>query len=143
MFAVAVKESIGIVLQTKDCGSILGTFSAFQMDCDEGSTAELCMISAGKKYEGSMRVTPNKIIKNGTILLHAIFGGVVVPFPLPDKDLCTGHNVTCPLKPDIDVVVSLALTVPPFAPKLNIVAKIEFKSSGEDLVCLEFQAKIH
>lgn len=142
IFAVAVEESIGIVVQTKDCGSILGEFSAFQMDCDEGSTAELCMISTGKKYDGSVRVTPNTIISNGTILLHAIIGKAELPFPFPDKDLCTEHNVTCPLKRDVDVVVSLALTVPSFAPKVNIEARIEFISSSKDLVCLEFLAEI-
>ena len=142
MFAVAVEESIGIVVQAKDCGSTLGKFSAFQMDCDAGSSAEVCKFSAGKKYDGSMRVTPNTVIQNGTIVLHAIIGGTEVPFPFPDKDLCKKHNVTCPLKPKVDVVVSLALSVPSHVPKLNIVAKIELKSSDEDLVCLEFLAEI-
>lgn len=143
ILAVAVRESSGIVVDTTDCGSDLGKFSDFQMDCDEGSTAALCMISDSKSYSGSMKVTPNTIINNGTISLHAIIGGTSLPFPFPDNDLCKDHSVSCPMKPNVEVVVSLSITVPSYAPKLNIIAKIELTSNSEDLVCLEFLASIH
>lgn len=143
MCAITVKKSTALVLDTEDCGSVLGKFSSFDLNCNEGSTAELCKISPGKKYTGTLKLTPNTVINNGTITLHAIIGKTTLPFPFSDKDLCKDHNIHCPLKADTEVTVSLTLAVPSFAPQVNLVAKIEFHSIGKDLACIEFLCTLH
>ena len=140
--AVAVEKSTEIVLKTVDCGSPLGDFSDLDIDCDEGSTVELCKLSKGKTYKGTLKVTPNTIINNATIVLHALIGSAELPFPIPDKDLCNNHDVVCPLKPKEEVEVSISIAIPSIAPSTGLKAKMEFQSGGGDLVCLEFLGSI-
>ena len=137
-----VEKSTELVLDTVDCGSVLGEFSTLDINCDEGSLAHECELTVGKKYTGSLKVTPNTIINNGTIVLHAEIAGASLPFPFPDNNLCEDHDINCPLKPDKEVVVSITLPVPSFAPAVNFLAKMEFKSGDKDLVCVEFLGKI-
>lgn len=138
MFAIAVEKSTGIAISATDCGSVLGKFSDLEINCDEGSTAEDCKLSIGKKYTGSLKVTPNTAINKAKIVLHAIIGRATLPFPFPDNDLCKNHNVVCPLKADTQYTVEIELDIPSYAPKVNFEAKMEFQSGGEDLVCLKF-----
>jgi hypothetical protein len=143
MCAILVERSNGLVLRAKDCGSELGEFSSLDIDCDEGSSAELCELSKGKTYTGHVKFTPNTMITNATIALHAKVGPATLPFPLPDNDLCKGKELTCPLKENVEVTAAMNISVPSYAPAISIVAKIEFQSGGKDLVCAEFLGKIH
>ena len=142
MCAIIVEKSTGIELKTSDCGSELGKFSDLVIDCDEGSTPDLCNLSKNKKYDGSLKVTPNTDIDNATIALHAIIGGIKVPFPLTDNNLCVNHDVTCPLKAGQEVVPTITINVPGYAPSVNLIAIMELQSNGEDLVCVRFLGKI-
>ena len=142
MCAIIVEKSTEIELKTVDCGSSLGKFSDLVINCDEGSEPDNCKFSKNKKYAGSLKVTPNTDINNATIVLHAIIGGATVPFPLPDKNLCEGHDVTCPLKAEQEVVPTISISVPSDAPPVKLTAKMEFQSNGKDLACVEFLAEI-
>ena len=140
--AIAVEKSTEIVLKTKDCGSVLGKFSDLDINCDEGSAADKCEISKGKSYKGTLKVTPNELITNATIVIHAIIGEKVLPFPFSDNDLCKNHNVVCPLKPNQEYEVTLSLHVPKNAPSLGLLVKMEYQSNGKDLVCVEYGISI-
>ena len=142
MCAIIVEKSTEIELKTVDCGSPLGKFSDLVINCDEGSEPDHCKLSKNKKYSGSLKVTPNTDINNVTIVLHAIVGEETFPFPFPDKNLCEGHDVTCPLKAEQEVVPTISLSVPSFAPSWKLAVKMEFQSNGEDLACVEFLAEI-
>ena len=139
----AIEESTELVLQTKDCGSELGELTSMDINCDEGSSAQLCKLTVGKKYTGKIMMTPHTMISNGTIVLHAIIGPVTLPFPFHDSDLCKDHDVTCPLKADTGVTVDIIIDVPSIAPKVNLVAKMEIQSNGKDLLCTEFLGSIN
>lgn len=140
MFAIAVDKSIQLALDTKDCGSKLGKLSSLDINCDEGSSPDLCKLTIGKDYTGHMKLIPNRIIDNGTIVLHAIVGGVPLPFPFHNSKLCKNHGVVCPLKADTEYTVSIELAVPRAAPEINFVCKVEITSeaSDQDLICFEF-----
>ena len=140
MCAIIVEKSSEIELDTKDCGSPLGDFSDFVINCDEGSEAKLCKFSKNKKYTCSLKITPKEDIDNATIVLHADIGGVTVPFPLKDSNLC--DYITCPLKAGEEVVPSISLAVPGYAPSVRLIAKMELQSNGEDLVCATFFGEI-
>ena len=121
---VAVAGSV--VVEFKDCGSKLGKLTLMDFDCD-GGTPVPCTFTKKHTYHGNLTITPNTAINNGTIVFHAIIGPFSLSFPFPDSNLCEGHNVDCPLKKNIPVVVvELSSTVPTIAPTVKFVAKIEF-----------------
>ena len=137
---VALTE--GVIVNFNDCGSKLGKVTSLDFDCN-GGTPVPCQFTKGKTYHGKISLTPNTVINNGTIVFHAIIGGSSLPFPFPGKDLCKDHDVVCPLKADVAVVIDVALTVPSFAPVTNLVGKMEIQTSDkEDVMCTEFLVEI-
>uniref|UniRef100_UPI003754A1A9 ML domain-containing protein n=1 Tax=Salmonella sp. s51933 TaxID=3160127 RepID=UPI003754A1A9 len=116
----------------------------FDCNGDSGTPHKPCQFTKGSTYHGELSVTPNSVINNGTVILfHAIIGGIPLPFDIPDKEMCKGHNVTCPLTANVPVVVDVSLTVPAAAPALNFISKIELQASGEkDLLCAKFMTTI-
>lgn len=138
--AVGVDKSIGTVITAKDCGSVLGKVSTVVIGCDGRSDSEAtgCSITAGGKYKGFVKVTPNTFISGGNIIAHVNFEGNIVRLPIPDYDLCAAHGVECPLKADSEVTVFFVIPIPSFFPMLASL-KVELQTwHGQDLACFEF-----
>lgn len=140
--ALAVDKSIGLQVETKDCGSPPGQFSSVDVDCNEGSKPSRCHFSVGKTYTALVKVTPVAAVNQSTIVVHAMVAGMSERIPIPDPDLCEGHGVVCPLKPNQEVTVSLSVTIPKRAPHFNIEIKVELMSNKKDFVCFSYYAKL-
>jgi hypothetical protein len=133
-----------VVVPFTDCGSESTTVKQLNFDCEEG-TPEPCNFLKGKTYHGRISFTTKAEVPKGVIVLHAIIGSTTLSFPFTKSDLCSDHNVTCPIASGANEALTIELAVPSFAPATNLVAKFEVKpSSGSstDIMCVEFLAEI-
>ena len=134
-----------ITVPFDDCGSTSVTVTNLDLDC-EGNVPEPCKFIKGNTYSGAISFTTKAEIENGDIVLHAIIGSVKLPFPIDDPDICSNHNLTCPIASDRNEILTLSLAVPSLAPSTNLVVKFEIQpssgSSETDIMCMEFLAEI-
>ena len=133
-----------ITVPFSDCGSTAVTVTNLDLDCEEG-VPEPCIFFKGHTYYGKISFTTEEKITNGTIVLHAIIGSVKLPFPFDDPNICSRHNLTCPMAAEANEVLTIDLKVPSLAPTTDLVAVFEIKpSSGSSTsyMCLKFLGKI-
>lgn len=133
-----------ITVPFKDCGSTVVTVTNLDFDC-EGGVPKPCHFIEGHTYHGKISFTTKAEIPNGEIVLHAIIGSVSLPFPIDHPDICSGHNLTCPMAAKINEVLTINLEVPSLAPTTPLVAKFEIKPSSESstsYMCVEFLGDI-
>ncbi|CAB4027661.1 Hypothetical predicted protein [Paramuricea clavata] len=140
---IKIYES-SVVVPFNDCGSKSTTVKQLNFDCDEG-IPEPCSFLKGKTYHGRISFTTKAEVPKGVIVLHAIIGSATLPFPFTKSDLCSDHNLTCPIASGASEVLTIELAVPSFAPATDLLAQFEVKpSSGSktDIMCVEFLAQI-
>ena len=135
-----------VVVPFTDCGSNSLTVQTLDFDCEEGKPVP-CTFIKGKTYHGRISLTTKAEISEGDFILHAKIGTTTLPFPLPEPDICSGHNLTCPVASGAHEVATIELKVPTFAPSTNLVAKVEIRPTTtspaeDDDMCVEFLAKI-
>ncbi|XP_046861496.1 uncharacterized protein LOC124454786 [Xenia sp. Carnegie-2017] len=141
LVAMLVQISLQIEVSTKDCGSKYASFSNLQINCEEGSTTDVCNVKQGKTYASTLNLTPNTIIENATIVLHGVLGGMSLPLQLEHKHLCEHHGVVCPLKPGVQVIVKSELAVPGWAMGEPLV-KTELKTKHKNIICMTFKTRV-
>ena len=136
-----------VIVPFKDCGSKSLTVNKLDLDC-EGGTPEPCTFIKGKTYEGKISLTTKAEISKGVIILHAVIGGAVLPFPCPEPDICSHHNLTCPVPSGASKVMTTDLKIPTIAPSTDLIAKVEIRPTKtspaeNDDMCIEVLAEIN
>ena len=127
-----------------DCGSTAVTVTNLDLDCEAG-VPELCKFIKGNTYHGKISFTTKEEITSGKIVLHGTIGSVKLPFPLDHPDICSGHNLTCPMAAEQNEVLTMDLEVPSYAPTTRLVVEVEIKPSSESstsYMCMEFLGEI-
>ena len=123
----------------------VGYCDKLDLNC-EGNVPEPCKFIKGNTYSGAISFTTTEEIDNGKIVLHAIIGSIKLPFPTDKPDICSDHNLTCPIASDRNVGLTMSLGVPSVAPTTNLVVEFEIQpasgSSETDIMCIEFLATI-
>lgn len=131
-----------VIVKFKDCGSKMIKVESLDFDC-EGGTATPCTFKKGTTYHGKVNLNPTAEVTNGTIKLSAVIGPLKVPFPIKNANVCSDHNIKCPMKPGEKQVFEIQLEVPSIAPSVELLAIIEIITSTKvDAACFEFPAKI-
>ena len=132
-----------ITVPFKDCGSTAVTVTNLDFDCEEGKPRP-CTFIKSHTYHGKISFTTTAEIRSGEIVLYAIIGPSKLPFPFDDPDICSGHNLTCPMAVKANEVLTIELKVPSFAPTINFVAvKVKpFRGSSTSYMCVEFLSNI-
>ena len=136
-----------VIVPFTDCGSQSVTVEELNFDC-EGGEPRPCKFIKGNTYNGKISFTAKSDVPNGTIVLHAIIGDVTLPFPFDEPNICSNHNLTCPIESGTKSVLTIKLEVPTIAPATNLVAKFEIQPSSKsstdttDIMCVEFLADI-
>ena len=134
-----------ITVPFQDCGSASVTVTNLDFDC-EGNVPEPCKFIKGNTYSGTISFRTTAEIPNGKIVLHAIIGSVSLSFPLDNPNICSNHNLTCPIASSENEALTMSVKVPSIPLTTNFVAKFEIQpSSGSseiDHMCVEFLAQI-
>ena len=136
-----------VIVPFVDCGSNSFTVEELDFDCEDG-TPKPCKFNKGKTYNGNISLTATADVSNGIIVLHAIVGGASLPFPLDKPNICSDHNLSCPIKSGTKAVMTVQLTVPSFAPVTGLIAEVEIQPVSEssttnaDFMCVKFLAEI-
>ena len=138
----AFMQGNAVTVKFKDCGSKMIKVESLDFDC-EGGVPLPCAFKRGSTYRGKVNLNPTAEVTNGTIALHALIAGALVPFPLKNPNICSDHNIKCPMKPGEEQVFEIQLEVPSFAPDIKFMAKIEIITSTKvDAACFEFIGEI-
>ena len=138
-----VQISLQIQISTKDCGSDYSSFSNLKINCEEGSTNDVCILKKFRTYISAMDLTPNTIIYNGTFDVYQEVEKKSLPFSMKYKTLCAFHDVLCPLKEYATVVLISEFFVPWFAMSGSSVIKTVLKTySGQHIFCMKFAADV-
>ncbi len=133
-----------VIVPFNDCGSKSVTVQELDFDC-EGGEPKPCKFIKGNTYHGNFSFTTTAEVAKGQIILHAIIASVTLPFPFDQPDICSNHNLTCPVPSGANEVLTIDLKVPAFAPNADLVAKFEIKAtkkSTTDIMCVEFLGEI-
>ena len=133
-----------VVVPFDDCGSKSVKVTKLDFDCAKGEAVP-CLFVKGDTYHGNISFTAKAEIPKGKIFLHAIIDNVSLPFKVDKPDICSEHNLKCPIHSGANEVLTIQLTVPSFAPDTNLVAKFEIKATKEatdDIMCVEVLAQI-
>ena len=131
-----------VVIKTTDCGSKLLHVEKLELDC-EGGKPSPCRFKKNVKYSGQLTLTPTEVVANATMSIHAILGGIKIPFPVKNPNLCIGHNIKCPMKPGETQVGELQLLIPSYYPSAEFVALFEVISpSNIEALCFKFPAAL-
>lgn len=105
----------------KDCGSKLSTVKkVFIRPCPYNHEENMCEVTRGVHADIEWTFTPTQNIPEVRIETEALAMGFKVPFPQADSNGC--HYVKCPLVAGQEVVFKKALTIPTWAPAINVVA---------------------
>ncbi|KAF6771314.1 hypothetical protein AHF37_10425 [Paragonimus kellicotti] len=136
IFAISVQLSLSLRLdstQFKDCGSQVGILKTVDVvPCD----TRPCTLYKGKNTQIVVKFTAKKQIDQGNVMVSGIMGGVPVPFPLDDADLCKFTQPTCPLMPgEQQYTYSYSLPVKTIYPSIRLDVKWELKNGNEDIIC--------
>ena len=127
-----------------DCGSTAVTVTNLDLDCEAG-VPEPCKFIKGNTYHGKISFTTTAEIPNGIIILHAVIKGMMYPFHFYYPDLCSGHNLTCPMAAEANEVLTTDLEVSSYAPATRLVAEFEIKPSNgpsTSYMCMQFLSEI-
>lgn len=131
-----------VVVPFKDCGSHLLKVVSLDLDCEGGKPLP-CELRRGETYQGKITLNPTAEVFNGTISLYALIHGVKVQFSYKNSDLCSNHNVRCPMKPGETQVMEMRLSVPSYAPSIRFVVIVEITtSSNVEALCFQFLAGV-
>ena len=136
-----------VIVPFVDCGSHSFNVEKLDFSCEDGMPKP-CKFKKGKTYRGNFSLTATADVSNGTIVLHAIIGGASLPFPMDNPNICSDHNLSCPIKSGTKAVMTVQLTVPSLAPTVNLVAEFEIQPLSEsstaiaDIMCVKFLAAI-
>jgi hypothetical protein len=133
-----------VIVPFVDCGSKSVTVQELDFDCEDGEPKP-CKFIKGNTYHGNFSFTTTAEVAKGQIVIHAIIGGLTLPFPFDHPDICSNHNLTCPMASGANEVLTINLKVPAFVPSTNLVAKFEIKptkGSATDIMCVEFLGEI-
>jgi hypothetical protein len=131
----------------KDCGSKSLTVEELDFGC-EGGQREPCVFIEGKTYSGNISFTTTAGVANGTLVLHAIFENVTLPYPCPNPNVCSHHNLTCPIESGTKAVMTITLEVPSVPIVADFIAEIEIQplnkssTADDDIMCAKFLAEI-
>ena len=136
-----IMDVSAVVVPCRDCGSKSVKVTKLDFDCASG-VAVPCLFMKGHTYQGNISFTAKAEIPEGQIDLHAITAEVILPFPLDKPDICSEHNLKCPIEFGANEVLTIQLTVPSFVPAINMQAKFEILSTKEANMCLEVVATI-
>lgn len=104
---------------------------------------EPCVFKKGTNVTCTISFTPTELVSNGTLKVYGILGGVPIPFPLPNPNACSDHGLTCPLKSEVPVELTITLPVKSEYPSVTVVAKFELKDQdSNDVFCFEIPVVI-
>lgn len=125
----------------RDCGSKLVKVERLDFDC-AGGVPSPCHFKKGSTYHGNISLTVTGEVTTGTIVLHAQIAGDWVPFPISNPNICSHHNIDCPMEEGQHQVFQIELAVPSFALAVDLIAKVEIETTGVDALCFEFLGAI-
>ena len=104
---------------------------------------EPCDFPHGVTVNSTIEFIPTETVTDGRISIYGILHGVNVSFPLSTPNLCSHHNVSCPLKEGVPVYLTISLPISKFYPDVELVAEFVLKDQHEAcLFCFEMSCKI-
>ena len=104
---------------------------------------EPCVFKKGTNVTCTISFTPTELVSNGTLKVYGILGGVPIPFPLPNPNACSDHGLTCPLKSEVPVELTITLPVKSEYPSVTVVAEFELEDQDSNNVfCFKIPVKI-
>ena len=96
-----------------------------------------CILKLGSNETVTINFTPHEVVTSAEINAYAIFGSERIPLPVPERDACQGHGLTCPLKSGVPVefVYTISLS-PDFPSGIKLQLKVEFMDQDNNsLIC--------
>ncbi|XP_032237192.2 NPC intracellular cholesterol transporter 2 [Nematostella vectensis] len=130
----------GRKISFKACESPAGKLVELDLEpCEE----EPCTFHKGSNETCKATFVPNELVSSATIEVFGIIGGVQVPFPLKNPNVCENHGVKCPINAGDSATLDLNIYVSNLYPSLKLIIKFELKGGDNKLVfCGEFSAQI-
>lgn len=124
----------------KDCGSKLGKISAIDLKGCKDHSAKICQVAKGTSIRASVTVDVNDgiAIDSATTLIHAVIGGIPIPWSPPNPHACTaGGGLQCPVKGSTSTTYSMGVEIKSYVPSVRATIKWEVKDdkTGQDLFC--------
>ncbi|XP_078589714.1 NPC intracellular cholesterol transporter 2-like isoform X2 [Branchiostoma floridae x Branchiostoma japonicum] len=125
----------------KDCGSKAGA-KINSIDITPCAT-EPCPLVKGRNVSVILGFTTNKQITKASAIVHAILGGVRVPYPLQNPDGCKDSGLKCPLAAGGTYNYTSSLLVSKTYPSIKLVVEWEIKDQDGDVIwCFQVPAQV-
>ena len=120
LFLTALPSSPLLVSFSQELGEIT---SIDVKPCDQ----DPCILKLGSNETVTVNFIPHEVVTSAEINAYAIFGSDRIPLPVPDRDACQGHGLTCPLKSDVPVEFMYTIYLSPDFPSgIKLQLKVEF-----------------
>ncbi|KAL3310224.1 hypothetical protein Ciccas_011214 [Cichlidogyrus casuarinus] len=136
----------------KDCGSKLSKVSSVVVN---PCPSEPCPLIVNHNSTVSITFTPSQDIVGGSARVHGVIAHVSVPFSLPDTTLCPHITPSgCPLKSGQQQTYTFTIPISSTYPRVKTIFSINtlqisviirwelVDQNGQDIVCIDFPAKI-